>query len=271
MNRFVIFASIWTVTGCSSASLQSSAADPSNVPAATAQRPEVELAALRAEHEVQSEELRTVRGQLALARAELRDLKGAPVCPTPEPKRPKSIRISKDHRPSEDSRTDRESAPAAEERPLLRLYGDGPVERLTTTDSVPQLPAFEPSPTPGEDAVETYRRGLSLVRGQQFAEASAVFSDFLSSHPTHPYADNALFWRGEICYLRGDYDDALKEFQHIEKRYPQGNKLPDALYRIGHIYLKRGDTRRAAAYFKQVRERFPDTAAARLALREDAS
>ena len=271
MNRFVILASIWTVVGCSSASVHSNAADPSTASAATTQGTEAELASLRAEHEVQSDELRTVRGQLALARAELRDLKGATVCPTPEPKRPESIRIRESHGSSDDAGAIQERPRAAEERPLFRLHGDGPVERLTTTDSVPELPAFEPSPSLGEDAVESYRRGLSLVRGQQFAEASAVFSDFLSSHPTHPYADNALFWRGEICYLQGDYNDALRDFQRIEEQYPRGNKLPDALYRIGRIYLKRGDTTRAGAYFKRVREQFPDTAAARLALREDAS
>ena len=71
--------------------------------------------------------------------------------------------------------------------------------------------------------------------------------------------------------MRHEYSHALKEFQTVEKHHPWGNKLPDALYRIGQIYLKRGDKARAQAYFDKVREQFPETAAARLALREDAS
>jgi TolA-binding protein len=72
-------------------------------------------------------------------------------------------------------------------------------------------------------------------------------------------------------FLRHDYGRAISDFEAIEKHHPQGNKLPEALYRLGQIHLKRGDKARAQAYFDKVREQFPDTAAARLALREDAS
>jgi tol-pal system protein YbgF len=97
------------------------------------------------------------------------------------------------------------------------------------------------------------------------------FDAFASEHPSHPYADNALFWCGEIHYLRGRYEQALRYFERIEKLYPSGNKAPDALYRMGQIHLKRGNAAGAQAYFEKVREQFPDTAAARLAQREDAS
>ena len=72
-------------------------------------------------------------------------------------------------------------------------------------------------------------------------------------------------------YLRHEYDRALRYFERVEKLHPWANKAPDALYRIGQIYLRRGDTVAAQAYFDKVREQFPETAAARLALREDAS
>ena len=155
---------------------------------------------------------------------------------------------------------------------LLRIYGDGAAEKLPVTDGVADLPSFDEAPVPeGDERVETYRRGLSLVRGQQFDEALLVFTDFVTLNPSHPYADNALFWCGEIHFLQGRHRAALQEFERMEKQYPLGNKLPDALYRMGLIHRERGDSVRARAYFKQVREQFPDTAAARLATREDAS
>ena len=61
------------------------------------------------------------------------------------------------------------------------------------------------------------------------------------------------------------------DFERVEKLHPWGNKAPDALYRMGQIHSRRGDVARARAYFAKVREPFPETAAARLALREDAS
>jgi tol-pal system protein YbgF len=161
---------------------------------------------------------------------------------------------------------------------VLRLDGEVVEERLPTTSDVPDLPPFvaatpEPNATAKADevSVEGYRRGLSLIREQKFSDALAELDAFASAHPGHPYADNALYWCGEIYFLRHEYAAALRYFERIEKLYPWANKAPDTLYRMGQIYLRRGDTARAQAYFEKVREQFPDTAAARLALREDAS
>ena len=226
------------------------------------------MTALRAELEEQSDELRILRGQLALARAEVQELRG-----------------------EEDDRGTRAGGGSAKdrkppwlenpvtvqtehgEREVLEVLGN---ERLSTTGDVPDLPAFIneetlAAPTLTDSGVGDSRRGLRLVRERRFDEALAALTAFLDVYPDHPYADNALFWRGEVYYLRREYGRALKEYQAIEKQHPWGNKLPDALYRIGQIHLKRGDRARAQAYFDKVREQFPDTAAARLALREDAS
>jgi tol-pal system protein YbgF len=236
---------------------------------------DAELTALRLKVDEQEQELRTVRGQLALARSEVQELK------------------SEDTFRAQSSREDSggEALPwAKNERGdpemdrVLRLDGEVVEERLPTTSDVPDLPPFVAA-TPAiaatgeakatveaeEVSVEGYRRGLSLIREQKFSEALLELDAFSSAHPSHPYADNALYWCGEIYFLRHEYASALRYFERIEKLHPWANKAPDALYRMGQIYLRRGDTARAQAYFEKVREQFPDTAAARLALREDAS
>lgn len=255
-----------TLIGCSSVGVHSKARDASDATSA-----EAELTALRAELEEQSEELWILRGQLALARAEVQELRAEA-----EQKEERSARRSL-------GATKPQKLPWLEEpvtvrteegkREVLQLFEE---ERLSTTSDVPELPAFIEeeilaAPTLTDSGVEAYRRGLSLIREQKFDEALRALSGFLDVHPNHPYADNALFWRGEIHYLRHEYGRALKEFQAIEKHHPWGNKLPDALYRVGQIYLRRGDKARAQAYFDKVGEQFPNTAAAHLALREDAS
>lgn len=244
--------------GCSSGGAHAHARSASDVSV-----PDAEIAALRVQLEESEQELRTVRGQLALARAEVQELKGAT---QREPVR--SERVRDDALPwNEDM------------KPVLEIDGEVVDERLPVTTGIPDLPSVdfeapeaeaEPRSEPAV-SIEGYRRGLQLVRQQRFEEALIELDAFAAAHPSHPYADNALFWCGEIHYLRRVHKEALRYFEHVEKLYPWGNKAPDALYRMGLIYLKRGDTARAEDYFKKVREQFPDTAAARLALREDAS
>jgi tol-pal system protein YbgF len=235
--------------GCSSGAANAHARH-----AADSDARDTEVAALRLELENAEQELRTVRGQLALARAEVEELRGS----------------SGQARQHTDAKSTDTELPWAQE-----IAVD---ERLTVTSEVPDLPAFEEPepavvPEPEQPAVDVsgYRRGLQLVRDQRFGEAELELDAFVLKHPSHPYADNALFWCGEIHYLQREYSQALERFEKLVKLYPWGNKAPDALYRMGQIYLRRGDKARAQAYFDKVREQFPDTAAARLALREDAS
>lgn len=262
MKTLFAVACVSTLIGCSSVGAHSHAQVASDEIARNG-----EITALRVQHEEQAQELRTLQGQLALARAEVQELR-ADKRVEPEHKQQVSggdaLPWSKDEQGDLDM------------EPVLRLDGELVDERLPITADVPDLPEFvEPEPAQAIQgtaiSVEGYRRGLSLIREQKFQEALLELDAFSTAHPGHPYADNALFWCGEIHYLRHEYDRALQYFERIEKLHPWGNKAPDALYRMGQIHLRRGDTAGARAYFKKVREQFPDTAAARLALREDAS
>ena len=263
LRTLFVVAGVSTLIGCSSVG-----AHPHARSAADEATRDAELTALRLQNDEQEQELRTLRGQLALARAEVQELQG-----------------EKQHAPAlSRNASGGDELPWAKNRhaefdmaPVLRVDGEIVDERLPVTSDVPELPPFveaEPvAQTPPREAVsvEGYRKGLSLIREQRFDEALSELDAFASAHPSHPYTDNALFWCGEIHYLRHEYSQALRYLERIEKLHPWGNKAPDALYRIGQIYLRRGDTVSAQAYFDRVREQFPDTAAARLALREDAS
>ena len=237
--------------GCSSGGMHSKAQNASDL----AER-DTELTTLRVQLEEREQALRTLEGQLALAQAQVQELEGR-------------------GRPSAGRAVDLDSMELPWSKPVVVD------ERLPITAEVADLPGFEDAspapvpeaPEPAEPAVsvEGYRRGLQLVRDRRFDEAWTELDAFFNAHPSHPYADNALYWCGEIHYLRHEYERALEVFERLHALYPTGNKAPDALYRMGQIHLRRGDKARARAYFEEVREQFPDTAAARLALREDAS
>ncbi|NOQ84735.1 MAG: tol-pal system protein YbgF [Myxococcales bacterium] len=262
VRTLFVVAGMSTLIGCSSVGVHSQARGASDEAARDA-----ELTALRLQNDEQEQELRTLRGQLALARAEVQELEGE-----------KTFAAQQGRKTSggDELPWSKASRAKLDMPPVLRLDGEIVDERLPITAEVPDLPAFAPpesaqTPPRDEVSVEGYRRGLSLIREQRFEEALEELDAFSSAHPSHPYADNALFWCGEIHYLRHEYDRALRYFERVERLHPWANKAPDALYRIGQIYLRRGDTVAAQAYFDKVREQFPETAAARLALREDAS
>jgi tol-pal system protein YbgF len=262
VRTLFVVAGVSTLIGCSSMGVHSQARGASDEAARDA-----ELTALRLQNEEQEQELRTLRGKLALARAEVQELKGEKAF-TPQ--------LTRKTSGGDELPWTKERHAELDMGPVLRVDGQVVDERLPITADVPDLPAFEepkPAQTPPGDevSVEGYRRGLSLIRERKFQEALDELDAFSSAHPSHPYTDNALFWCGEIHYLRHEYDRALRYFERVERLHPWANKAPDALYRIGQIYLRRGNTAGAQAYFDKVREQFPDTAAARLALREDAS
>lgn len=239
---------------------------------------EAEVDDLKAQASEQERELRMVKSQLALAQAEARDLREQ----TTDYRKP-TVRIGS----SEPETFAPVYTPDARDdgpRPVLRLYGSGgdlPIEQLgVTSGAVPDLPTStsEPrGPSPAtifagdQPAEQAYRVGLQLVRDQRFDDALRVFVEFAERHATHVYADNALFWQGEILYLRNEYDRAVQAFERVQKLHPNGNKVPDAIYKVGLIRLKQGDAAGAKRSFDEVKKRFPATAAARLAAREDRS
>ena len=83
------------------------------------------------------------------------------------------------------------------------------------SDSVPAIPdapiiVAAPSPTHAAPSVEgpvelSYREALAHVSAYRFGDALASLSAFVLAHPDHPYADNAMYWRGEVLYAEREY------------------------------------------------------------------
>jgi tol-pal system protein YbgF len=127
-----------------------------------------------------------------------------------------------------------------------------------------------PRPREADPAVRQYREALQHLSERRLERALTGLREFLEAHPSHPYADNALYWRGEVHYVRRDYRTALGTFSELIRRYPRGNKVPEALLRIGLCYERMGQRARARRVFDRLRAQYPESVAARMASREDA-
>jgi tol-pal system protein YbgF len=138
--------------------------------------------------------------------------------------------------------------------------GEEAFMEVESVDDGARRPALEAAP-----AVVEYEGALELVKSRRYPEAARAFAHFLERYPSHPHADNALYWSGECAYASGDYRGATHRFGELIARYPAGNKVPDALLKLGMSQRALGEEAAARESFTLLRRQFPTTeAAARL-------
>lgn len=168
-------------------------------------------------------------------------------------------------------------APAIVPPPPLVAFGRLPPMATPDVPAIPEQPitvasappALEPRAPEDDPIVREYQAALAHVEARRWADALESLARFASAHPDHPYADNAMYWQGEVHYAQREYRRAIEVFGALARRHPQGNKVPDALLRIGLALEHLGDRDGARAYFRRVREQYPDSIAARMAAREE--
>lgn len=163
-----------------------------------------------------------------------------------------------------------------------------PVVRLSPTPSSsppppPSAPAASERPAPSQphperllvvalpdgrddagrmSALSLYRKAHEALALGHYDEAAQLLDRFLSKHPDHDYADNALYWLGECRYAEHDYPRAMENFRGVVDRYPNGNKVPDALLKVSYTYAALGQQENAKNALHELIRTYPQTDAA---------
>jgi|HubBroStandDraft_2_1064218.scaffolds.fasta_scaffold45790_2 tol-pal system protein YbgF len=140
--------------------------------------------------------------------------------------------------------------------------GDDQVEQSGVDDGAAAAQAAQPSAL-DPAAKHAYEAALALVNARQYPQALDALAAFLVKWPDHPYANNAMYWRGEAYFARGEYARASEQFEGVLARYPGGNKVPDALLKLGLCAQKAGDPAKAKSYFDRLTQQYPQSEAAR--------
>lgn len=154
-------------------------------------------------------------------------------------------------------------------RPLLRVHGaphSGEVIEQTMPDenATQARPPQTPPPSALDpEARKAYDAALALINSKQYTQALDAFAGFLLKYPDHPFASNAMFWRGEAYFAQGDYVRAAEQFDGVVARFPLGNKTPDALLKLGICQQKLQNPQKAQAYFDRLQRDWPRSDAAR--------
>lgn len=244
----------------------------------------------------QEREVERLQTQLALSEAENRSLRDRL---STQRYRRETVRIGGT---PEDAGDTWIPAPVAEgPRPVLRLYGEdassastAEVARRSTdggdqatwelAERLPPLSVSTQKPEPiltatvpvgsaaggnRANAVERYREALSLLHKRQFGSAVRAFDRFLVEHGSHPYADNALYWKGEALYAQRQYDQSARTFELLLKSFPGSSKIPDALLKLGMSQERLGKPQQAARLYAKLQKDYPTSVAAQRAPRRN--
>lgn len=151
-------------------------------------------------------------------------------------------------------------------RPRIRVLGS---PRVTGHDYEQVDEAAVPPADPGRphtldpQAKPAYDAAMSLVSAKKYDAALDALAAFLVKWPDHPYADHAMYWRGECYFARGDYAHAADQFEGVVARFPAGAKVPDALLKLGMSQQKMGNAPKAKESFERLLRDFPQSEAAR--------
>ena len=113
------------------------------------------------------------------------------------------------------------------------------------------------------DAKSAYEAALAQVQAKQYDRGLEGLNAFLTRWPDHPYAENALYWRGEAYFAQGEYLRAAEQFESVLSRPGSGNKAPDALLKLGMCHDRLGASQRAREYWERLKNEYPRSDAAK--------
>jgi len=142
-------------------------------------------------------------------------------------------------------------------RPVVEASGPPGSGRRGRSGARSDNPGLSP------EAKRDYDAALSQVRAKQYDKALEAFTAFLVRYPDHVYADNAMYWRGECFYGKGEFAKAAEQFEGLLARFPYGNKAPDALLKVGLCQERLGSREQAQKTFAELRDRYPKSEAVR--------
>ncbi|GAC1529346.1 MAG: tol-pal system protein YbgF [Polyangiales bacterium] len=134
--------------------------------------------------------------------------------------------------------------------------------RVDDSDAPDARPEAARSSALDPDAKKAYETALAQVQARQYDKGLEGLNAFLVRWPDHPYAENAMYWRGEAYFSQGEYLRAAEQFDAVIARF-SGSKAPDALLKLGMCHDRLGSSQRAREYWDRLRAQFPRSDAAK--------
>ena len=118
-------------------------------------------------------------------------------------------------------------APAPVAAPVVAVSSGGE-GGIAAPPVAPALPLAVPA-TPQDH----YNKAYAYLTAADYAHARTYLESFLKKYPTHPLADSAYYWLGEVYLVQNNPTSAVVTFRDGLKAFPKGAKAPSNLYKMG--------------------------------------
>lgn len=132
----------------------------------------------------------------------------------------------------------------------------------------PAATGTQPAAPPPISADTLYANAQRDLNSGNYTLSRQEFSDYLKDFPDGPFAADAQFYLGEICYGQSDYSGAINAYDSVILGYPKSSRVASAMLEKGRALEETGKHASAQLEFREVVQRFPGTDEARRAAAE---
>ena len=155
--------------------------------------------------------------------------------------------------------------------PPIDATGNGPGGFVTPPDSGPvrgrapgvlgTLPMGSgPAPAAmGSGNPAQYDQAMNLMSRAQYDEAQAGFRAYADANPGDTdLSPQAIYWVGNISYVRQDYAPAARSFAEVIKKYPKSGRAPDAMLKLAQSFMGMGQKSEGCTTLGLIKSKYPD-------------
>jgi len=132
-----------------------------------------------------------------------------------------------------------------------------------------------PPPQAATGGSAQYDQAMNLMSRAQYSEAQSAFRAYADANPgDSDLSPQALYWVGNISFIRQDYASAQRNFAEVIKKYPKSQRAPDAMLKLAQSFMSLGQKPEGCTTLGLIKTKYPDgspqTLASAAALRKTA-
>jgi tol-pal system protein YbgF len=121
-------------------------------------------------------------------------------------------------------------------------------------------PAAGTPPAPAGGSAQ-YDQAMNLMGRAQYSEAAAAFRAYADANPDDTdLAPQAIYWVGNISFIRQDYAPAARTFAEVIKKYPKSSRAPDAMLKLAQSFMAMGQKSEGCTTLGLIRTKYPNAA-----------
>jgi tol-pal system protein YbgF len=146
--------------------------------------------------------------------------------------------------------------PVGDPEPAVRGRAPGILGSLPAGQS-PGQGAVPSQPVSGNSA--QYDQAMNLMSRAQYSEAQSAFRSYADTHPDDTdLSPQAIYWVGNINFIRQDYASAQRNFAEVIKKYPKSQRAADAMLKLAQSYMSLGQKSEGCTTLGAIKTRYPN-------------